>query len=343
MLSRIALLVTTVAVAWSLTGAAANAAVPGLPPKGKVLLGVGGWIYPQDFDQQTKHKHHIRQIFMGWNQGDRAYDTWFDDALTGEYRLMFHISTENSGGREQITPRGIARGRGDAWLVRMSKAMNNSGQVIYIRPMAEMNGHWNVYSAFNQNGSHRNAAHSTKSYKNAFRRLTLIMRGGNVAVINRKLKALGLPKLGTAATTLPHSGNIAIVWNPQGEGSPNVRGNQPLDYYPGNRYVDWVANDLYSISSGANWRAQNYMYTTFKNKPFMMAEWAPWGKDDPAYVRAMFKWVASHPRTRALVYFNGTSADTFKLRKKSASLRAYRRLAGAARFICKSACGPLPV
>jgi hypothetical protein len=32
--------------------------------------------------------------------------------------------------------------------------------------------------------------------------------------------------------------------NPQAEGSPNVSGNRPQAYYPGDRYVDLVGHDI---------------------------------------------------------------------------------------------------
>ena len=47
-----------------------------------------------------------------------------------------------------------------------------------MRPFAEMNGYWNAYSAFNQNGSPRDAAHSTAAFRKAFARVYLILHGG---------------------------------------------------------------------------------------------------------------------------------------------------------------------
>ena len=44
---------------------------------------------------------------------------------------------------------------------------------------------------------------------------------------------------------------VAMMWVPQSFGSPNVRGNQPADYWPGGKYVDWVGIDIYSKFAGA--------------------------------------------------------------------------------------------
>ena len=66
----------------------------------------------------------------------------------------------------------------------------------------------------------------------------------------------------------------------------------------------------------------------------MMAEFAPWGYDDPAFVRSMFRWASTHPRTVALVYFNGTSGKTFRLATKPRTLAAYRSLVRQRQFRC---------
>lgn len=309
-----------------------------MPPAGKVLLGVGGRATePQPFDQLTGGDHKIYLLTTGWG-GDwgKSAEERLRRAEEGNFRWMLHPTTKDGGGGEVTTPRAIARGGSDGFLLRMSAAINESRQVIYMRPMAEMNGHWNPYSAFNANGSRRDAAHSTAAYRNAFRRIALISRGGNVSRINRDLRRNRMPPLATRLAKLPASGRVAMVWNPQGEGSPNVRGNQPRDYYPGRRYVDYVANDLYSIGFKAHWRAQNALYDSFPQHPFMVAEWAPWGTDDPAYADAMFRWVASHKRTVALMYFHGSSSNLFKLDRKRRTLARYRKHVRANRYSCSS-------
>lgn len=341
MLGRmVVVLGTVVGVVLGCAGTAV-AAEPGQPPAGKVLLGVGGTRNPpNEFRNLTGARHPIYSSYMAWGQGigySGEFDGGLDDAAASNYRMMFHISTRNGSG-EAITPGGIAQGRGDRYLITMSRAINTSNQYVYVRPMAEMNGHWNIYCAFNADGSRRNAAHSTRSYRKAFARITMIMRGGSVATIDARLRDLGMPVLNTGRAQLPRSNRVAMVWNPQGEGAPNVAGNQPIDYFPGYSWVDYVANDLYSINFRANWRAQNSLYNRFTQRPFMVAEWAPWGTDDPAFVNAMFDWVATHRRTVALVYFNGSSSTTFALSRKTRSLRRYKAYATGARYQCAQ-CG----
>ena len=101
-----------------------------------------------------------------------------------------------------------------------------------------------------------------------------------------------------------------------------------LPYLPGTRYVDYVADDLYSQNFNAYWKGMQPLYNY--GKPFILAEWAPWGNDDPSFVSKVFNWVSTHPRTAALVYFD--YASTFDLGSKPRSLSAYRTLAARARF-----------
>ena len=99
------------------------------------------------------------------------------------------------------------------------------------------------------------------------------------------------------------------------------------------RFVDYVANDLYSDSGEPSWRGMDALYAY--GKPFLVAEWGLEGEDDVAFARRMFAWIERHPRTVGLVYFNrGWSGGTrlYELRTKPRSLRLYRREARAARF-----------
>ena len=159
-----------------------------------------------------------------------------------------------------ITPRQIAKGEDDRYMTHMAADIAETGQTVYIRLMAEMNGHWNAYSAYNADGSARRHGHSARWYKLAWRRFTLILRGGSRDKINRRLVKMGLPRIlqATSADDPVYQGGpdgiplpipeqmpqprVAMMWVPQSFGSPNIRGNQPDDYWPGGRYVDWVGH-----------------------------------------------------------------------------------------------------
>ena len=123
--------------------------------------------------------------------GDRARTPRPDlREITGPVRSIA-IQTKRPGGvGEAITPRAIARGNGDAYLFRLNYAAHRLGRRAYIRPMPEMNGHWSMYCAYNSDGTKRGKAHSQHSFKNAFRRIYVIVKGGSREEMNAEAGAL---------------------------------------------------------------------------------------------------------------------------------------------------------
>ena len=70
---------------------------------------------------------------------------------------MLHIGTTSPSGAERVSPGAIARGAADRWLAGLNRTIAQRGEPVYIRLMAEMNCHWNVYSAYG--GKHDARAH----------------------------------------------------------------------------------------------------------------------------------------------------------------------------------------
>ena len=117
-----------------------------------------------------------------------------------------------------------------------------------------------------------------------------------------------------------------VVWNPQGFGDPDLPGNSAQAYYPGDKYVDLVGDDLYDIRGKAEWAAAQALYAAHKHRPFSFPEWGLWGIDDPAFVKRMAGFVRSHRRTVMLSYYSGAPGSVFDLATKPKSLAAYRAL-----------------
>ncbi|HZU40627.1 MAG TPA: hypothetical protein VE992_06230 [Solirubrobacteraceae bacterium] len=289
-----------------------------LPSPGQIFQGVAG--QPISEYQQATGKHPaVYQVFSAWGE---YLPGMFKDAAAAQARLMIHITTA-SGTQEMITPAGIAAGQGDAWLISLNNAIFQSGRPTYIRLMAEMDNANNPYCAFGSTGAYRGAGHSPTAYKNAWRRVTLILRGGPVATIDAQLHALGMPPV-HASGTLP-TPQVAMLWVPMTGGSPDIAGNQPADYWPGRQWVDWVGTDFYS--KFPNFTGLNSFYAAFRGLPFVFGEWAMWGGDDPGFVRELFGWVRSHPRVRMMIYNQGVNpVGPFRLSRFPASARALRSL-----------------
>src|SRR5262249_13626555 len=134
-----------------------------------------------------------------------------------------------------ISPRQVATGSGDAYLVALNHAIHDWGKPIFIRPFPEMNGHWNPYCAYNTNGSSRGPSFTTALFRAAFARIYEIVHGGPRAAA--VIRALGQPAV---RGTLFENTNGQVIWNPQGAGSPDIGANSAAAYYPGDSYVDVV-------------------------------------------------------------------------------------------------------
>jgi hypothetical protein len=285
------------AVVMSVLSPAARAARY-LPPAGKLYAGITAGD-PGTYEQQTGAHAAIFQEFITWGG---TFDWALAAATQNRSRAMLAIQTITPSGGEVISPGAIARGQGDAWIEGLGSDLAQRGQPVYIRLFAEMDAYWNPYSAYNENGSFRGPDHSTRAFKQAWRRITLILRGGPVASLNAKLRALRLPPVVSSAAVLP-SAPVAMLWVPQVAGSPDTPQNAPRAYYPGDRYVDWVGTDFYS--KYPNWHGLNSYYSQFPGKPFAFGEWAIWGADNPGFVNELFAWVRSHRRVRIIMYNQG--------------------------------------
>ena len=221
---------------------------------------------------------------------------------------MVSISTNDGYGTpEVLTPLGVARGGGDHYLIQMSRDLAALNRPVYIRLMAEMNQANNAYCAFTASGRSKGKAHSTRSFKLAWKRVTLIMRGGPVAPIDQQLQQMHLPPLKTNTDTLPVPG-AKMLWVPQTRGTPDTKANSPQAYWPGAKWVDMVGTDFYSRFPRFDYLEA--FYRAFASKPFVFGEWALWGADDVGFVNRFFSWVRTHKRVQLIVYNQGSSASS---------------------------------
>ncbi len=294
-----------------LLGAGPTAGAPPATEARKIQLGIVG--DAGRFARQTGQRSPIRHNFVGWDQGNH----W--PKILANLRPVPMVALKTGG---SITPLAIAQGQGDGFLLQLNSALADFGGLVYVRPLPEMNGHWNDYCAYNKDGSSRGPRHSTAAFRKAFARSAIIARGGPARQVNAKLRKLGLPGIGE--TDLPVT-KARIVWNPQGYGAPDVPGNSAKAYYPGDAYVDVVANDLYRQTTGAAWDANEALYQAYPRKAYGIAEWGLWGIDDPSFVEKMGAFVRTHPRVELLAWFNSKPGSIFDLASKPRSRAAYRK------------------
>jgi hypothetical protein len=304
-----------------------------LQPQGrKIFFGVSDTGDSADFGQFSValHKHPaLIESFRSWGSD-------FPDSIkrwqAARARPILHITTADSGdGHEVITPRGIAQGAGDAYLLRLNRLFWAKKMRAYVRPLGEPNRCINVYASYDCAGNPRDAAHKPVWYRRAFRRIYILLHGGGKrGRIDARLAQAGLPPLEPGIGGLPRA-PVALIWSTLPAGSPTTPGNRPRHFYPGDRYVDWVGTDFYSDNQ--DWKSLDGLYNRFSSKPFAIPEFGVSSGDDPRYVQHLMTWVKRHDRCRMLVYYQDFgSSSPYRIQNYPASLAVLDKRIHTKRF-----------
>jgi hypothetical protein len=310
---RVSKRVVALALASSVLFAGQAAAVTLAPPKPNVFLGVsdrGSTAEFNEFAAYTGKHPALLQTFHPWgNSLNAAYERWRE---TGTRPILAISTADDQTLAELITPEQIALGAGDDYLLQLNDFFASRGLPAYIRPLGEPNRCLNVWSAVNCDGSQKGGEHTPGWYKQAFRRIVAIVRGGQTLEgINATLAEIGLPPLNRTKGPNPESlaaAPVSVIWSPLPGGSPRVKGNFPGNYWPGSRWVDWVGTDFYS--QYPVWRDLNrfYLGKQWRGKPVAVTEWAISAVDEPRFVKQLIAWTAKRQRVRMLVYYTGFGA-----------------------------------
>jgi Glycosyl hydrolase family 26 len=318
-------LVALAAIGLCLVGVA-SAGAEGLTPRGKkVFFGVSDTGDMADFGHFSTavHKHPaLIESFRTWGSD-------FPDSIerwqTARARPVLHIATaDNNDGHELIDPRSIAQGYGDEYLLRLNELFWAKKMAAYVRPLGEPNRCLNVYAPYDCAGKPRDAAHSPRWYRLAFRRIYLLLHGGGKrSKIDARLAHAGLPPLRSSVRGLPRA-PVAVIWSTLPAGSPTIPQNRPRHFYPGSEYVDWVGTDFYSDNQ--DWKALTGLYNRFSDKPFTIPEFGVSSGDDPGYVKRLIVWVRHHERCKMLVYYQDFGASSsYRIQNYPASLAVLDR------------------
>jgi hypothetical protein len=298
-----------------------------LPPAGNVFWGgQGGYTadHIADFAQQSGKHPAVFNYFISWQATTPALH-WLSLRLTDSTRMGARTLLSVSPEETRLTPGQLARGAGDGFLVALCRLLAEQGQVTYLRPLSEMNNGDNPYSAYDLSGRPRGPDYSTAQFKRAWRRVALVVRGGDVASINARLHTLGMPPVRTDASALP-TPQVALLWVPLSFGNPEIPKNHPRHFWPGGAYVDWVGTTWYSPYSRSAAMDALYRGRPWRNKPFAFAEWGVWGRDEPSFVRQFFSFLRSHPRVQMAVYYQSAALrPEFALSTHPQSQAALRR------------------
>jgi hypothetical protein len=129
--------------------------------------------------------------------------------------------------------------------------------------------------------------------------------------------------------------NISWVWSLNWNSRPDVPGNQYANYYPGDKYVDWVAVDGYNLHRelpGAMFDEITGRYGT--RKPIMISEVGSvdrGGRTKADWISAFAGWVQQTPEVGAVAWFDTDTHPTYHERWRidtdAESLAAYKAMA----------------
>ena len=296
------------------------------PSVSRLYLGVAG--DPGRLQVQTGQVSTIQHVFIGWDQG-RRYATRLPVLLGRLGPIpMLHIGAGGPLGKtEAITPLAIAQGHGDAFLVALNQAIADYGGRVYLRLLSEMNHFSHFHSAFNASGSSRGRAYTPAVYRKMFARMHLLLHGGPAAKIEAALRKLGLPGYGRGDLPSNPPSRLRIIWNPLGGGQPAITKNAHYQFYPGDRYVEIVGNDLYG-AEGQFAGPQNevlYAFAREHRKPFALPEWGVKSTDYPAFVRYVCTFLKTHAGIELAAYYKSQPGGIYDLANKPASRAVYRR------------------
>ena len=174
-------------------GARAQAA-PGAGAVGGVALGVLG--DPIRFRAQTGQDSTVKHTIISWNQGvewgtrlpvllQQLRPTPLLGIGTGDWRTKSEV----------VSPKDIAQGRGDGFLIGLNAAIAEFGALVYLRPLPEMNNYHRPFSAFEANGRARGPNPHDGGVPQGVRTDRDRRARRHAAAMSAKLRRLGLPPI----------------------------------------------------------------------------------------------------------------------------------------------------
>jgi beta-mannanase len=186
-----------------------------------------------------------------------------------------------------ITTKDVAAGKLDDYIRQYARDAKVYGQPLFISPICkEFNGNW-WYNC----SPKANPALTEADFVNAWRRVVDIFRQEGVT-------------------------NVAWVWVPNSitKAPPSWEADNAAAYYPGDDYVDWMGVDHYDYGPPSLMDAL-YDFAVEHDKPVFVSEWgvrSPAGltpAQDQQWLNNMFDYFESHPKIKAIDYFNYNNAD----------------------------------
>ena len=205
----------------------------------------------------------------------------------------------------------INSGRADALIVRAARGMAGAGTVL-VEPGWEMNGRWD----YTWQGVHNGGAAGPAKYQQAFRRIVDIFRREG-------------------------AGNVRWVFAPNVGNPAGGAWNHYANYYPGDRYVDFLGPHGYNAPRvwGAAWASFETLFNgpgadrilsdlerRYPNKPIIIGEFATdsHGGDKARWIAEAFAAMRNHRNVIGAIWFNAAKEADWRVESSREALDAYR-------------------
>jgi hypothetical protein len=263
----------------------------------------------RSLDQQEfaiGNRNAIVNFFWSWDEATQApdVDLFGRIAARGSVPMVTWMPQDYRRGQNQpdFSLTSIASGKYDRFVSLWAFALARYNRPVLLRFAHEMNGDWYPWSSWR-------SGNTAESYVAAWRHIHDIFAFYGAA-------------------------NVFWVW------SPNVENADPAPYFPGDKYVDWIALDGYT---SASWRERSFTdlfyssyarITSLSSRPVMIAE-VGIDESSPEYKSA---WITSayrkeipqnFPRVAAVLWFDENRlgkepyGKDWSLMSSESSLNAY--------------------
>jgi hypothetical protein len=202
----------------------------------------------------------------------------------------------------------ILSGKSDALIAQAARQLAAGKRPTMLRWAWEMNGSWYAW------GGSRNAEQSAGFVK-CWQRVHRIFGDEGAS-------------------------NISWVWSPNWASSSPETWNQIADYYPGDKYVDWVGMSGYNLRRETPAKLYDTIYTMYSaRKPIMISEVGSvdrGGRTKGDWITTFADWVDQRPGVGAVTWFDTDThpgyAEKWRIDTDAESLAAYKAMAASARF-----------
>ena len=129
--------------------------------------------------------------------------------------------------------------------------------------------------------------------------------------------------------------NVSWVWSPNWNSSPDASWNEYADYYPGDRYVDWVGVSGYNFHKETPQTLFDGICDAYgADKPIMITEVGAidrGGRTKADWITRFAAWVEEHPAVGGVVWFDSDThkgvSEKFRIDSDEEALAAYRAMA----------------